>query len=63
MNIVLFTEAILQLCRINRVLNIPAGHLLLIGEGGTGRNSLTRLSAFINEFRVFEKNRSEDKLA
>jgi len=43
-------------------MNISSGHILLIGEGGTGRNSLTKLSAFINDFKIFQKKRSEDKL-
>jgi dynein heavy chain len=55
LNIVLFKEAIQYLCKIDRVLNIKGGNLLFIGEGGTGRNSLTKLSAFMNEFKVYDK--------
>lgn len=57
--IVLFNEAIHQIVKISRVFNIEKGNLLLIGEGGTGRHSLTKLSAFVNNMALYEiKTRS-----
>lgn len=46
-DIVMFRYALQHLARICRVLAIPCGSLLMIGTGGSGRQSLTRLSAAI----------------
>lgn len=48
MDIVLFTDAIIHVSRIYRVLNMKRGHTLLVGVGGSGRHSLTKLSAYIS---------------
>lgn len=41
MNIVMFQEAICSLVKIYRIIKMGKGHALLIGEGGSGRHSLT----------------------
>ena len=47
MDIVLFKEAIIHVAKIYRVLNLKRGHALLVGVGGSGRHSLTKLYAYL----------------
>ncbi|CAH8498270.1 unnamed protein product [Heterobilharzia americana] len=53
-DLVMFRDAIEHTCKIVRVINQPRGNMLLIGIGGSGRQSLSRLAAYICEFKTFQ---------
>lgn len=54
MNLVLFDDAIEHVTRVHRVIRMDQGHALLVGVGGSGKQSLTRLAAFSAGAEVFE---------
>lgn len=53
MNLVFFGDCIQHLTRIARVLRQQRGNAMLVGVGGSGRRSMARLAANMNEMKNF----------
>lgn len=53
MNLVLFDDCLGHLVRVHRLMRLPRANALLVGVGGSGKQSITRLSAFTAGADVF----------
>ena len=54
MSLVMFKFAIEHVSRVARVLKQDNGHVLLIGIGGSGRKSATRLATFMADYEIYQ---------
>ena len=53
MNLVLFDDCLDHLVRVHRLMRLPRGNALLVGVGGSGKQSITRLAAYTANCDVF----------
>lgn len=54
MDLVCFLYMLEHLARVARVIKSPGGNALLVGLGGSGRQSCTRLACYMADFTVFQ---------
>ena len=54
MNIIMFDDALRHVLRISRCLGMRKGNILLVGIGGSGKQSLTKLASYCMAYNCFQ---------
>ena len=55
-----FSQALDLLLKINRIISRPQGNCVLVGLGGSGRRTMTRLAAFMQDYQCYEIELSQE---
>ncbi|RHY51106.1 hypothetical protein DYB38_003376 [Aphanomyces astaci] len=53
-NLILFDDALFHVLRIVRALGMPRSHMMLVGVGGSGKQSLTKLAAVLGRMQLVQ---------